>query len=225
MKKIGMIVAVEIQAVLDKYGAQLKESQQCGFRVLEVSAPNYEMVIVSSGAGEIAAAAATQFLISAHHVDLIVNFGVVGGLTPAMAKTKASIVEKVVHYDYDVSQIDNVLPGQYEAYPDRYIPVTPSLLKKALALRPELVPVVCASGDKFVGSAEGKIALHETYGADICEMEAAGIVLTCNRNHVPCMLIKIVSDGITGGAEEFRETKDATAAMCLDIISAVIDDL
>ena len=32
-----------------------------------------------------------------------------------------------------------------------------------------------------------------------CEMEAAGIVLTSNRNRVPCLLIKIVSDSVSGG--------------------------
>ena len=59
--------------------------------------------------------------------------------------------------------------------------------------------------------AEDKRALHETYGAHICEMEAAGIVLTCDRAGVPCLLLKIVSDGITGGAEEFQATKAEAA--------------
>lgn len=43
-----------------------------------------------------AAAAATQFLISQMQVDFIVNFGVVGGLTEEMTKTKMCVVESVV---------------------------------------------------------------------------------------------------------------------------------
>ena len=54
-------------------------------------------------------------------------------------------------------------------------------------------------------------------------MEAAGILLTCNRNNVPCMLIKIVSDGITGGAEEFFDTLDLAADICLNVVSDMIE--
>ena len=33
-------------------------------------------------------------------------------------------------------------------------------------------------------------------------MEAAAIVMTCDRAGIPCLLIKAVSDGVTGGEEE-----------------------
>ena len=109
MKKIGMIVAVEIQSVLDKYGAQLTvEKEVAGYKVLEYQTEQYQLIILNCGAGEIAAASGTQFLISEYHVDLVVNFGVVGGLTEAMSTTKVCIVERVVHYDFDTSLVDNV---------------------------------------------------------------------------------------------------------------------
>lgn len=225
MKKIGMIVAVEIQAVLDSYGSRLTEKTVAGYQVLEYELPNCRLIIVSCGAGEIAAASGTQFLISEYRVDLVINFGVVGGLTEEMAKTRVSIVEKVVHYDFDTSAADDVEVGRYLQYPDIYIPADRALLEKARSIHPELVPVICASADKFVADPEHKRALHRKFGADICEMEAAGILLTCNRNQIPCMLIKIVSDGITGGAEEFRQTFADAAAMCLEIVSRIIREL
>ena len=80
MKRIGMIVAVEIKAVLDKYGAALEEKNVAGYRVLEYKTDKYELIILNCGAGEIAAAAGTQYLISEYKVDMIANFGVVGGL-------------------------------------------------------------------------------------------------------------------------------------------------
>lgn len=223
MKKIGMIVAVEIKSVLDKYGAGLKEeSNVAGFKTYIYETNGCQLIIVNCGAGEIAAAAGTQFLISHYHVDMVVNFGVVGGLTEAMAVTKACIVEKVVHYDFDTSAVDNVEVGRYLSYPDIYIPATAELVKMAIEMNPELVPVVCASGDKFIGDEQAKKRMHEQFGADICEMEAAGIVLTCNRNNVPCILIKIVSDSISGGADEFIERKNSVAAMCLEIVDKFI---
>lgn len=100
MKTIGMIVAVEIQSVLKRYGAKLvKRKETAGYQVLEYETDQYRMVIVNCGPGEIAAASGTQFLISEYHVDIVINFGVVGGLTEEMSKTKVCIVEKVVHYD------------------------------------------------------------------------------------------------------------------------------
>lgn len=225
MKKIGMIVAVEINAVLNKYGSQLVEKTMAGYQILEYRTDKCEMIIVNCGVGEIAAAGAAQFLISAYGVELIVNFGVVGGLTAEMSKTKTCIVEKVVYYDMDTSAFDGFEVGRYEQYPDVYIPATAALVDKATARYPELKRVICASADKFVDGLEAKSALHERFGADICEMEAAGIVLTCNRNGIPCLLIKIVSDGITGGAEEFNETKDSAAIMCFEIVSGLIDEM
>lgn len=226
MKKIGMIVAVEIQSVLDKFGARLTEQKnKAGYLVLEYSTEQYQLVIVSCGAGEIAAASGTQFLISEYRVDMIINFGIVGGLTEEMSKTKVCIVEKVVHYDFDTSTVDNVEVGRYLDYPDIYIPTSSQLLQKAIELNSKLLPVICASGDKFIADPEQKAELHRKFGAQICEMEAAGIVLTCNRNEVPCMMIKIVSDGITGGVEEFLETKDEAAMICLEIANQIVNEL
>ena len=60
MKKIGMIVAVEIKSVLDKYGAGLKEeSSVAGFKTYIYETNGCQLIIVNCGAGEIAAAAGT----------------------------------------------------------------------------------------------------------------------------------------------------------------------
>ncbi|MBQ5781816.1 MAG: 5'-methylthioadenosine/S-adenosylhomocysteine nucleosidase, partial [Oscillospiraceae bacterium] len=211
MKTIGMIVAVEIKAILDRYGDSLCEKEVAGYRVLEYKTPKYNLIIANCGAGEISAASGTQFLISEYKVDAIINFGVVGGLTEAMTKTKTCVVEKVIHYDFDVTGLEDRGIGHYESYPTPYMPADKNLLDLALKLHPDLVPVVCASADKFVADPQAKINLNKQFGADICEMEAAGIVMTCNRNNVPCLLIKSVSDSIEGGADEFRNTINEAA--------------
>ncbi len=225
MKQIGMVVAVEMDAVLARYGMALTEKRVSGFRVMEYQGESFRLTIVHCGAGEIAAAAATQLLISEYRAELIVNFGVVGGLTPEMAKTKVCIVDKVVHYAFDTSAVDHIPVGRYLQYPDVYIPATHALVEQARGIYPQLTPVICASADRFVDKAEEKRELHEIYGAHICEMEAAGIVLTCDRAGVPCLLLKIVSDGITGGAEEFQATKVEAANICMDLVDRILPRL
>ncbi|MBR6005994.1 MAG: 5'-methylthioadenosine/S-adenosylhomocysteine nucleosidase [Clostridia bacterium] len=221
-KRIGMIVAVEIAAVMKKYADKLEDYPARGFEVKRLVSEEYELYIVNSGAGEIASASAAQFLISEIGVDLIVNFGVVGGLTPEMTVAKLAIVTDVVHYDYDVSEYIGYRKAQYANYPSVYIPATRSLVDAALAIEPGLKPVICASGDKFIGNPDRKWALHEEYNADICEMEAAGIVLTANRSGVPCLLIKAVSDSMGGGAEEFAAEFERCASICLDTVDKII---
>ena len=225
MKKIGLLVAVEMDAVLSRYGEPREKVNIDGFELLCYENENYTVYAVNAGAGEIAAAAATQLLISVFHVDLVVNFGVVGGLTPEMAMARTCVVESVVHYDFDVSDWNGNKLGQYINYPSPYIPATPALVEKAVAIEPSLRRVVCASADKFVSGAERKRALHERWQADICEMEAAAVVLTCTRCGVPCLLIKTVSDGITGGAEEFNRELERSSGICLEIADRIIREL
>ena len=54
-------------------------------------------------------------------------------------------------------------------------------------------------------------------------MEAAGILLTCNRSGIPCLMIKTVSDSITGGAEEFTSEVNRSASICLDIADKIMN--
>ena len=222
MKTIGMIVAVEMDAVLARYGRAAGVERCGGFEVHRYEGGDYRLFIVSAGAGELAAAAATELLIAGYGAEMVVNFGVVGGLTEDMALARTVVVESVVHYDFDTSAWDGCEVGRYAAYPTPRIPTTPALVDRACALFPELRRVVCASADKFVAGAEAKKALHERFGAEICEMEAAGVVLSCNRAGVPCLVIKTVSDGITGGAEEFARELTRSAEICLAITDEII---
>ncbi|MBQ1270719.1 MAG: 5'-methylthioadenosine/S-adenosylhomocysteine nucleosidase [Clostridia bacterium] len=225
MKKIGMLVAVEIGSVLSKYGKASEEIEKFGFKVYKYEMPQYELYVVHSGAGEIAAAAATQLLIAVYGVEAVVNFGVVGGLTEDMKLSKTVVVEKVVHYDFDVSAIDHVEVGRYTSYPEVYIPLNKGLIEMALQVEPSLKRVACASADKFVDGRENKSRIAQQFGADICEMELAAIVLTCDRSGIPCLAIKTVSDAIDGGAEEFGRTVNEAADVCLRITDKIIANM
>ncbi len=225
---IGMIVAMpeELESFLTGIGTAEKTENIPGYEVRSYKINHDHIVIVGSGVGEIAAAASTQMLITQYHADMIVNFGVVGGLTPEMTLSKVVVIDRLVHYDYDASPFyDGLVPGQYPGtesiyfYPDR------RLLKLALAAEPGLKTVTCASADKFVDGAEAKRLLHEKYDADICEMEAAGIMLTCRRCGVPALFIKAVSDGVTGGAEEFEKMIKEASKVCADVVLTLTSSL
>lgn len=224
---IGMIVAVaqEVGAMLEKMGKPIKTEVIIGYEVRVYEVNGHSLYVTQSGAGEISAASSTQLLISKYGCEMIVNFGVCGGLTDEMAVTRTAVVEKVVHYDFDTSEFDNCEVGRYMEYPDVYIPATKSLVEKACEVEPSLMKVTCASADKFVGDPDRKRELSASFGAQICEMEAAGILLTANRNGVPALLIKAVSDSVSGGADEFSKLISEAAYICVSTLLKIIKSI
>lgn len=222
---IGMIVAVaqEVGALLEKMGKPVKTEALTGYEVKVYEVNGNTLYVTKSGAGEISAASSTQLLISKYGCELIVNFGVCGGLTDEMSATRTVVVEKAVHYDFDTSELDGVEVGRYLEYSDVFIPATKSLVDKACEIEPTLERVICASADKFVGDPDKKRDLNRRFGAKICEMEAAGILLTANRNGVPALLIKAVSDSVSGGAEEFKNLVSESALICVTTLMKVIE--
>lgn len=135
------------------------------------------------------------------------------------------LVDCVVHWQYDLSDVDGVPVGRYMEYPDRRLQTDERLMEMASRMFPNLRHVCCASGDKFMGKAEEKLWLHREFGADVCDMESAAILLTCDRNDVPCLMVKTVADSVRGGAAEYWNEKGRTAMTCLDIVDKLIDEM
>ena len=227
MKKIGMMVATvrEMEAAIKKYGKAKKVEEHGMIKVWTYEMPGYILYVCNSGWGEIPAGGATQLLISLYKVDAVFNYGVVGALTEEIAIKDPCIVTSVVHYDFDVSPLEEVKQCQYEYLDDIYIRTDMKLRERALDIHPDLRPVICASADKFVDSAEDKKSLHERFNADICDMEAAGIVLTCVRNKIPCLLIKSVSDSVTGGEKEFNAMVREASVECMEIVNKIVEKI
>lgn len=222
MKKIGMVVAVEMDAVLLRLGGDIKKIEEKPFEIWKVERGDVEIYMLKSGAGEILASAGTQYLITKFGADLIVNFGIVGALTEELSKEEVCIIKSVVHYDYDTSAVDNVTVGRYLDQESEFIEADKNLIAVAKSVFPNLKEVVCASGDKFIADAQQKGFLKDTFGAEICEMESAGIILTAKRNNVPALFIKAVSDTLFGGAEEYHIQRDKTADVCFAIVDELI---
>lgn len=207
MKKYGLIVATsrEFESFLLEEGSEAKTLLSHGRKIQCAKVGDSMIYAIESGCGEIDAANAAQQLISEFSVGAILNYGVAGALDPTLKVSDCLIVKKIVHYDFDTSPIDPVKPHQYHDFPDEFIPLDEKLRKTALSLNPSIKEVICASGDKFVEDQTFKRELFSTYKAQICEMEAAGIALTCHRNGIPCLLIKAISDEAGGNGKDFEK--------------------
>ncbi len=220
--KIGMLIAVEIEAFIGEYKGQYKKENINGFSVYTVEVDGSEIFAIHSGAGQVFAAAAVMLLINKFNVEFIINYGVVGSLTEGVKTFDACLVEKIVHYNFDTSEIDNCEVGRHLEYDSIYIPANTELIKIAQQVDKNLRLVCCASGDKFVGSGEERKELHKKFNAEICEMEAAAIVLIADKAKIPSLFIKTVSDTISGGADEFTATLSKCSKLCMEIVKQII---
>ena len=222
MNRIGIVVAVEIGSFIKKYSDKLIEENVNRFKVYSLELNNMTIYITQSGAGEIRAAACTQMMISRFNVQLIINYGVAGALRNDLAVSNTCVVEKVVHYDMDTSSADNCEIGRYLEYDDIYLRTTSSYVKMVRELDDDIIPVICASGDKFIADENRKRELCKQFNADICDMESAAIVLVCDQNAIPNLLIKTISDSILGGVSEFRISIEKASDICLSMIERII---
>ena len=163
-------------------------------------------------------------LISVYDVDLIINFGVCGSLVEGVKVGEVAVVNGVVHYDFDTSAIDDCEVGRYLQYPEVTLRPDATLIKKVKEIYPDIAEVVCASADKFVADENIKENLAKTYGASVCEMESAGVLLTSLNAQIPCLIVKAVSDG-KGGAEEFKKMVDYSSRQYVDLIYKLSETL
>lgn len=223
MKRIGMVVAMrkEILPFIENSGVEVFNESVGKYQISYFNYLDKEIYIVESGVGEIYAAGATQLLISKYNVEAIINFGVCGLLNDKLNLLETVLVEGVVHYDFDLSKIDNLPVGQYPNM-DRVISCKNSLMDVVTSINPSIQKVICASADKFVVDSDVKNNLYEEYNASICEMESAGVVLTCLNNNIPFLVIKAVSDG-KGGAEDYNRMVKSASKSYIDLVYKVLE--
>lgn len=221
--KIGLIIAIERElAAFLNSGENITEEAVAGRTVYHAVMEDHEICAVQSGCGEIDAAAATMLLIVKYGCGIILNFGVTGALDADLKVEDLFVAEKVWHYDFDVTPFsDFVKVGQYEEYPDEFIPLDADLVKLATQKMPEIRKITVASGDKFVEDREEKLRLRSS-GCGICEMELAAIARVCDRSGVKCLSIKCISDAFDGTGADFEKNVKSSAEKAFRAMREII---
>ena len=220
--KIGLLIAVdrELEAFLQS-GEERTEEIAAGRTIYKTRMEGHDIFAVRSGCGEIDAAAATMLLIVHCGCELVMNFGVTGALEADLKVEDLFVAEKVCHYDFDISAFENVKPGQYEEYPDEFIPLDAELVQLVTERIPGIRKIAVASADKFVEDKAEKLRLRNM-GCGICEMELAAIARTCERSGVKCLSIKCISDTFDGNGEDFNTNVRRSAKKAFRVIREVL---
>ena len=159
-----------------------------------------KVVLVICGVGKVNAAAGACAAISAG-ADVVLNFGVAGGLTPERTEVgEVYLIEKAVQYDFDLKQLTGKEVGTLPEETENFLPLCcPPLPYPRRAL---------GTGDRFDDSAADH-ALLLRLGCDVREMEAGAIAQVCKYAGVPFCSVKAISDVYGSGSttEQFQKNK------------------
>ena len=189
---IGCVIAMdkEAEALLSQMEVE-GISSVYGKPVYTGKAFGKDVVLVVCGVGKVNAAAGACAAIL-KGADIILNFGVAGGLHENTEVAEIYTIDKVVQYDFDLVQISGMKLGTLDGEEDNFLPLfIPTKLdfeRRALG-----------TGDRFNDSPADHATLLEL-GCDIREMEAGAVAQVCKYAGVPCVCIKSISDVYGSGS-------------------------
>ncbi|MBQ0110717.1 MAG: 5'-methylthioadenosine/S-adenosylhomocysteine nucleosidase [Oscillospiraceae bacterium] len=178
-----------------------------------------EVYAVRGGVGKANAAAVCALL--CQECDIIINFGLCGGLS-VLHRGDVVICKDYVEHDMDFSALGRMpterCEGEYYITPDRYV----NALKRAC---PEGIVGKAATGDSFVGDNE-TVDFLTKIGAVCCDMESAAAAQACQICGVPFASFKLVSDNADDDAKQsYREMYAMAPDRPAKIFRALLSEL
>lgn len=132
--------------------------------------------VIHTGVGKVNAASVTTAAILRIQPALIVNFGTVGKINPAL---------------HGLLEISKTIQRDMMAMPLAQRGVTP-LSNEPPAYLSGFGNAVCGTGDSFVTARDDWLV---TSGVDVVDMELFAIAHTCNRYGIPWRAFKYITDG------------------------------
>ena len=197
---IGIVIAMDSEAEILLDSMEIENIKTMYGKTIHLGkAFGKDIAVVVSGVGKVNAAAGACAAISMG-ADVILNFGVAGGLVPDRCEvSEIYLIDKAVQYDFDLVQLSGKPVGTLPDEDDNFLPLScPDELdfsRRALG-----------TGDRFNDSPiDHKLVME--LGCDVREMEGGAIVQVCRYAGVPCVMVKAISDVYGSGSttEQFRK--------------------
>ncbi len=201
---IGAVVAMESEAqilidIMDVHG----EYTVSGKKIYCGRVGSKDVTLIICGIGKVNAAIGAQIVIDKFNADVLLNFGVAGGIKENTSTREAYAIERAVQYDFDLAELNNTKIGTLDEFKENYMPLnvySASLPKRALA-----------TGDRFNDDKNDYLLIKDYMQADIRDMEGAAVVQTAIHAGLPVYEYKAISDkaGNVSSFEQYRANKEA----------------
>lgn len=200
---IGAVIAMQCEAdILLKDMQVTSHEVRCGKNVYVGKAHGKDVALIVCGVGKVNAASGAQMLLDVYHAQVLLNFGVAGGIKESTEIAGVYQIEKVVQYDFDLAGLNGTKIGTLDEFQENYLPLS-TLPKSILPLRK------LATGDRFNDNPDDYLLIKDYMQADIREMEGGAVAQVAIHAKVPCYLWKSISDkaGNVSSFEQFNQNK------------------
>lgn len=185
----------------------MREERHAGMTFCFGDIADREVVVVKSGIGKVNMAACAQVLADRFDADVLINTGVAGSLDARINIGDIVIASDAVYHDMDATAFGDAA-GQVPRMDVFAFPTDTFLSEKAAQLNERVNPDIrtfrgrVLSGDQFVADAVSKVKMTDMFGGLCCEMEGAAMAHVAYLNHIPCLIIRAISDKADGSAHE-----------------------
>ncbi len=185
---IGIVVAMQIEAdCLLKNATIHRQETISGKKIYEGQYAGKDFVLALCGVGKVNASFATALLIQRYPIQIILNFGVAGGLNSSTKVGEVYEIESAVQFDFDLTQLNGTKMGTLDEYSENYLPLNPLNL-------PSIPLRKLGTSDRFNDSHEDFLLLTKELCADIRDMEGGAIVQSALCAGLPVRSFKAISD-------------------------------
>ena len=201
---IGIIGAMraEVETLIEKLENKTQETIS-GITFYEGTLAGRKTVLAACGIGKVFAALCAQTMILRYHPDYIIHTGVAGATGEDLPIGGIAVAQSLVQHDMDTSPLGDP-KGLISGINIVNLPTEETLRAAFVKAATRLdYPVCCgiiASGDRFIATAQEKLAIAKEFGAIACEMEGAAIAQVCYVNQTPLCVLRAISDSLSGDA-------------------------
>lgn len=200
----ALLAKAEIRKEFTQFGKKLWEGEVCGV----------PFTLIVTGVGK-TNAAASAMLALARGADRLLNIGVAGGITPRAKIGSLWQIDRAVQYDFDLSTINGTPVGTLDEYQTPYLP---------LRTGGKFPTATLATADSFA-SGQDDMALLDSLGADVRDMEGAAIAHIAYAAGVPCTMFKSISDNAREeSVREYRENMLIALGALSDNIREILEE-
>lgn len=154
----------------------------------------FNLWFMHGGWGKVAAAGSTQYAIQRWQPKRMINLGTCGGFSSRVERGTLILARKTIIYDIieQMNDADQAIEKYAVDFDLSWLPDPP----------PQPVTVgTLLSADRDI-LAEDIPELVKKYGAAVADWESGAIAWICSRNHLPCLILRGVSDLVNSQSGE-----------------------
>ena len=210
---VGMVFALSMEAggVIDRM-TERRTTKGNGFRFHTGLFEGRRVALVEAGIGREKAGAAAEALWNVFRPYRILTAGYAGGLSSSLKRYEVFVPRRFIRAA-DGSILEDIL--------DVFSPEATASCDDAND-SPSLTLVTC---DRVVRTTAEKRKLHDTFCADLVDMETWAVVEFCARKEIPCLALRIVLDTadeeLSKEVSRIADPNIGTARMLGSVVSAL----